>query len=92
MLDTREGAFFFFILACGFAAFVLWFFTHREEIDKKANDKRKRKEFEATMAEHPEWAAELNPDKIEEENALEQEQRDREEFERLAKEHPEWLK
>ena len=67
-------------------------FLLMKKIEKKVTDKRKRKEFEATMAEHPEWAAELNPDKIEEENALEQEQRDREEFEHLAKEHPEWLK
>ena len=81
-----------FVLGTVFFIAMVYCFTNEEKIIAKREEKKRREEFKATMAEHPEWAAELNPDKIEEENALDQEQRDREEFERLAKEHPEWLK
>lgn len=80
------------IVVYGFAIFLTWAFVNEKKIMAKREEKKRHEAFKATMAEHPEWAEELNPDKIEEENELEKEQRDREEFERLAKEHPEWLK
>ncbi|MBP3313901.1 MAG: hypothetical protein J6K84_04505 [Oscillospiraceae bacterium] len=62
-----------------------------KKINGKYEEYKRKKEFQKIMAEHPEWAATLNSESLEEQKKVEKEKKDREEFERLAKEHPDWL-
>ncbi len=79
------------ILVIGVTILGFWFFINEKKIGAKVEERKRKKEFQKTMAEHPEWAASLNSESLEEQKKLEKEKKDREEFERLAKEHPDWL-
>ncbi len=88
---ARIQVFFIFLLGILVLVFYFWYISNAKKINKKFEEHKRKKEFQKTMAEHPEWAATLNSESLEEQKKLEKEKKDREEFERLAKEHPDWL-
>ena len=84
LIYLAENDLFWWLLAIFTVILYFWFVFNAEKLNKKQKEKQQKKEFEKLKSEHPEWAPELDPEKV-------KEQKDREEFERLAKEHPDWL-